>query len=162
MDIDNSVLVYQVFRYTYLDEHSYSVQMEKKHGLPGETSEQIILQAADEGLLNLHDSQPQEYAVNFDALVDKFYEYWEDELEELNTPIKFDEFLKAYMKAYFQEEENSSLRDMLVHDLYLGLTNMLSQEHLPSDFEEFHSQITHRFEGPKRFRNYIQKGLNNV
>ena len=162
MDIDNSALAYQVLRYTYLDDHSYSVQMNLKHGLDEEASEQIMLKASDEGLLTLHDTDPEEYSVNFDAIVDKFYEYWEDEIEDLNTPINLEPFLKGYAKEYFEQEENSSLKDMLFHDLYLGLTNMLSQQDLPSDFKQFHNQISHRFEGPERYRNHVQRGLENI
>ncbi|QKQ98213.1 hypothetical protein GKQ38_01610 [Candidatus Nanohaloarchaea archaeon] len=162
MDLDNSALAYQVFRYTFLDDKSYSVQMELKHGIEDEKAEQIILQASEEGLLDVVEgSDPEEYTVDFDALVEKFYEYWEEEVEELNTPVAFDDFLKGYMKAYFRNEENSSINEMLVEKLYLGLGNMESSTGLPRGLDEMLNELSERYEGPKKFRDYVQKGLDN-
>ncbi|WEL23500.1 hypothetical protein [Candidatus Nanohalovita haloferacivicina] len=160
MDLDNSVLAYQVFRYTYLDDKSYSVQMELQHDLNDEDAEQVMLKASEQGLLQVvKDSDPEEYKVDFDALIDKFYEYWEEELEELNTPVAFEKFLKGYMKSYLKHEKNSSLREMLIGDLYLGLGNMDSSQGLPPGLEELYFEMSERYEGPKKFRDYVQKGL---
>lgn len=162
MDLDNSVLAYQVFRYTFMDDKSYSVQMELKHDIDDEQAEQIMLQASEEELLEVVEgSDPEQYRVDFDALVEKFYEYWEEELEELNTPVAFDDFLKGYMKSYFRHEENSSLREMLEEKLYLGLSNMESSKGLPRGLDEMLNELSERYEGPKKYRDYLQKGLDN-
>ncbi|MFB6159205.1 MAG: hypothetical protein ABEJ95_06145 [Candidatus Nanohalobium sp.] len=162
MDLDNSALAYQVFRYTFLDEESYSVQMELKHGLDEEKAEQIILKASEEGLLDVvQDSDPQEYSVDFDALIDRFYVYWEDEVEELDTPVNIDSFLKGYMKSYFRAEENSSLRQMLVRDLYLGLNKVDASRGLPRGLEGMHEDMRDKYEHPTRYSDYVQKGLDN-
>lgn len=162
MDLDNSVLAYQVFRYTFMDDKSYSVQMELKHDIDDEQAEQIMLQASEEELLDVVEgSDPEQYRVDFDALVEKFYEYWEEELDELNTPVAFDEFLKGYMKSYFRNEENSSLREMLEEKLYLGLSNMESSTGLPRGLDEMLNELSERYEGPKKYRDYVQKGLDN-
>lgn len=162
MDLDNSVLAYQVFRYTFMDDKSYSVQMELKHGMDDEQAEQIMLQASEEELLDVVEgSDPEQYTVDFDALVEKFYEYWEDEIEELNTPVAFDDFLKGYIKSYFRHEENSSLKEMLEEKLYLGLSNMESSEGLPRGLEEMLNELSERYDGPKKYRDYVQKGLDN-
>ena len=162
MDLDNSVLAYQVFRYTFMDDKSYSVQMNLKHGMDEDQAEQIMLQASEEELLDVVEgSDPEQYTVNFDALVEKFYEYWEEELEELNTPVAFDDFLKGYMKSYFKHEENSSLREMLEEKLYLGLSNMESSKGLPRGLDEMLNELSERYEGPKKYRDHVQKGLDN-
>lgn len=162
MDLDNSVLAYQVFRYTSMDDKSYSVQMELKHDIDDEQAEQIMLQASEEELLDVVEgSHPEQYSVDFDALVEKFYEYWEDEIEELNTPVAFEDFLKGYMKSYFRNEENSSLREMLEEKLYLGLSNMESSKGLPRGLDEMLNELSERYEGPKKYRDYVQKGLDN-
>ena len=162
MDLDNSVLAYQVFRYTVMDDKSYSVQMNLKHRMDGDQAEQIMLQASEEELLDVVEgSDPEQYTVDFDALVEKFYEYWEEELEELNTPVAFDDFLKGYMKSYFKHEENSSLREMLEEKLYLGLSNMESSKGLPRGLGEMLNELSERYEGPKKYRDHVQKGLDN-
>lgn len=162
MDLCRSVVAYKVFRNILLEEKSYSVQLELKHGLDEEEAEQIILQASEEKFLDLvKDSDPQQYKVNFDKLIDEWYSLWEGEIGELPaTPQKFDSFLKGYIKSYMKNEEHSTVYEMLVEGFYLGLNQEATETYLTNDYKELKERLGNNFTGKKSSKEYVKQGFN--
>lgn len=163
MELSRSVVAYKVFRNIVLDEESYSVQLELKHGLDEEHSEQIILRATEEEFLEVvKDSDPQRYKVNFDKLADEWYDLWEEETGEVPvTPQNFDSFLKSYAKAYMKNEKHSTIREMMVEEFYLGLNQEATEAYLTNDFQELQERLGNKFKGKRQSKEYVKHGLNH-
>jgi hypothetical protein len=163
MEMFDSVVAYRVFRNIFMDEESYSVQLELKHGLDDEASEQVILEASEEGFLDaVKDSQPRQYQVDLDALADEWHRLWAEETGERPvTPENFDSFLKSYIRSYLRHEENSTLRDMLVEQFYLGLSQETANSYLTKDFRELRERLSKKFEGKRAPHEHIKYGLDH-
>ena len=163
MELSRSVVAYKVFRNILLDEESYSVQLELKHGLDEEHSEQIILRASEEGFLDVvKGSDPRQYKVDFNQIADKWYELWEEETGEVPaTPQNFDGFLKSYAKSYMKNEEHSTIREMMVEEFYLGLNQEATEAYLTNDFQELRERLGNNFKGKRPSKEYIKHGLNH-
>jgi hypothetical protein len=163
MELSRSVVAYKVFRNILLDEESYSVQLELKHGLDEKHSEQVILRASEEGFLDVvKDSDPRQYKVNFDKLADQWYDLWEEETGEVPvTPQNFDSFIKEYAKSYMENEEHSTIREMMVEEFYLGLNQEATETYLTNDFKELKERLGNRFTGKRPSKEYVKYGLNH-
>jgi hypothetical protein len=163
MNLYESAIAYRVFRNIYLDEESYSVQLELQHDLDEEASEQVILKASEEHLLDLVEgSDPQEYTVDFSELADRWYDLWEEQIGEAPiAPENFESFLISYMKSYMKHEKHSTLREMLVDEFRIGLSNQRGKGRLSRDLEELEDHLNEQYDSKRSPGEHVQYGLNH-
>jgi DNA polymerase III alpha subunit len=163
MNLSRSVVAYKVFRNIALDEESYSVQLELKHGLDDEESEQIILQASEEGYLDVvKGSSPRRYKINYEKLAEDWRNLWKAEAGEVPvTPENFESFLSSYAKSYMKHEKHSTIREMMVEDFYLGLSQKASDAYLSNDLKQLAERLGNHLEGKRPTERHIEHALNH-
>lgn len=163
MDLSRSVIAYRVFRNIYIDNGSYSVQLELKHGLNEDHAEQIILEASQKGFLDLvKNSDPKEYTVDFDKLAEEWYELWEEETGETPvTPTSFEDFLKGYIKPYLKNEKHSTIKEMLVDEFYIAINSESTKTFLTNDFLELKERLNQQYEGKRTPSEHFRNGLDH-
>lgn len=163
MDLSRSVVAYKVFRNIHLDEESYSVQLELKHGLDDEESEQVILEAVDEGFLDMvKDSDPRRYKLNLDKFAEEWYELWGEVTgDRPDTPQNFDSFIENYAQSYMEEEKHSTLREMMVEEFYIALNTEATEAFLTSDFRELRDRLNNDYKGKRTPVQHFKYALNN-
>jgi hypothetical protein len=163
MNLFDSAIGYRVFRNIYLDEESYSVQLELKHGIEDKDAEQIILDASERHLLDVvKDSEPREYTVDFSQLAEKWYDVWEEQIGHSPiTPQNFESFLISYMKSYMEHEKHSTLKEMLVDEFRIGLSHQRGKSRLSNDLEELEDHLNEQYDSKRSPGEHVQHGLNH-
>ncbi len=163
MELSRSIVSYKVFRNICLDEESYSVQLELKHGLDDEHSEQLILKSSEENFLRVvKDSDPRKYKVNFEKLAEEWYRLWKEETGETPvTPRNFESFLKGYIKSYMKNEKHSTVKEMLVDEFYIAINNESTKQFLSNDFLELKEELNQQYEGKRTPSEHFKYGLDH-
>jgi hypothetical protein len=163
MNIERSSATYTVLRNIFLDEKSYSVQLELRHGINEERAEQIILEASEKHFLDhVKGTDPQQYTVDLDKIADQWYTLWEEEIGDAPiTPENFESFLKSYIKSYFEHEKHSTVREMLVDEFQLGLSRQKSQGRLTNDLRELSEHINEQYDGKRSPGEHVKYGLDH-
>jgi len=163
MDLEDSVVFYKALRNIFVDGGGNSVQLELRHGIDDEEAEQLVLEAADKGYLDVvKGSNPREYTLNIDRLVDDWYDLWEQETSKVSaTPENFESFLRSYICSYLENEKHSSIREMLVDEFLIGLNSQTSKSYLSEDFRQLMERIGQDYEGKRSSVEHIKNGLDH-
>ena len=162
MEVTDSVVFYRVLRNTFLDESSNSIQLGLKHGMDDVSTEQVVLEAVDKGYLDVvKGSDPRRYTVDFDRIVEDWYDLWNEVGDVPATPENFEKFLKSYIRSYLENEKHSTLREMLMDEFQIGLSHQNAQSYLSKDFRELHDRLSQNFEGKRSSGEHIKHGLDH-
>lgn len=153
---------YKILRQIHLsDGGSYHVQMDLKAGIDEDIAEKVIEIMHEEGLLyKVENTDPQLYDVNYSKFEEIWKDLWIEEVADVPIePVHFGSFLEGYMKSYLKDEENSSIREMLVDEFFLGMTHE-ETSNLPKDYEELLNHLEQNYEGKLKAYKHVRHGLN--
>jgi hypothetical protein len=163
MNRKESLDFYSFVQTVHDEGESTQANLELNSSLNGEKLEQMLLRGVeDEYFLVEKDSNPRKYSLNYDKLVEVWEDIWRDKLGEMPPiPANFDNFLENYIKSYLDEEEYSSLEEMLYEKFYLGLSKVSSGRGLTNDYVELVDTLSDGFEDKKRPAEHVMEGLDN-
>ncbi len=153
---------YKILRNIHLsDGGSYHVQMDLKAGIDEELAEKVIEVMHEQGLLyRVENTDPQLYDVNYSKFEEVWKSLWIEEVADVPVePVHFGTFLEGYMKSYLDEVENSSIREMLVAEFFIGLAHE-DANRLPNDYEELLHKLEQGYNGRLNAHEHVRHGLN--
>ncbi|MFB6181149.1 MAG: hypothetical protein ABEJ93_04690 [Candidatus Nanohalobium sp.] len=162
-NIFDSVVSYRVLRRLRLEEETYAVQINLKDGIEEDKAREVKQVFDSLGIVEpVPDSDPQLYEIRYEGLIDKWYGYWKEELGEAPlTPEDFDEFLEEFIKSFMDEEENSTVREMLLDRFYESMKSfqVLEEGFSDNSLEELEHQLEEKYENKKIMHEHVKEAL---
>lgn len=159
----DSLDFYSVVKAIYDEETATRSDLELRDDLNVNNLEQVVLKGVEEGyFLIVENSEPEKYELNYGKLIEVWKDIWYDNLDESPPlPESFDSFLENFIKSYLNEEDYSTLEEMLYKEFYLGLSKVSSETRLSNDYRELEDTLSKGFEDKKRPAHHIRNGLRN-
>lgn len=164
-NVFDTVFPYRILRNVYhADEGTYPVQMKLKAGMDQSYAEEVVELLDGLGIIEpIPGTDPQLYEARLEGLVDRWREFWEQEVDEVPvTPENFEQFLKRYIESYLETERNSTIREMMVDNFYAGMKTVeLSREDefMNRSYRQLESRLEERYQGSKEMRHHIDEGM---
>ena len=141
-------------------ENANKAQIELQHGIPEDKAFNVLKALEEDNLVfEVENTDPQQFELNMPGFYEAWLDLWSSEIgEAVEEPENIAEFLETYVRSYLDEEENSTVFEMLVPELFLAL-NLLNEERLPRDYQGLLHQLSEHYEGERKSSEYARKGL---